>query len=169
MDFSTLNKEQLREELLARQLPVSGTNPELIDRLNAYEYTKAQVEGAPDMGEDDDLLGDLGDPPPAPTPTAPPEAPVTQPDPNSAVQPDPSPAEPQKDPRLLPGNRFEAVFACPSELSTGVHQDNQLRARAAAEEAGYAVRGGAYSAIRVGFRDIKGIRHAVYELSIRKE
>ncbi len=152
MDFSTLNKEQLRDECVARNLPVSGTNVELVDRLTAYEASKPS--------EEDDLLGDLDD-----EPTQPPaEAPVTDPKmatPTGVDVPDPV------DPRILPGSRFEQLFECPSELSTGVHQDNLRRTWQAAAEAGYNPRGGAFAATRTGFRNVKGVRHAVYEIAIR--
>ncbi len=166
MDFSTLNKEQLRDECVARNLGVSGTNVELVDRLTAYEASKPPAD-------DEDLLSDLGDEPPVvtkrenpPIPTTP-ETPVTDStDPKMATPADIDVPEPE-DPRVLPGNRFEMLFACPSELSTGVHQDNLERTWQAAAEANYNPRGGAYGATRTGFRTVDGKRHAVYEIGIR--
>jgi hypothetical protein len=164
MDFSTLSKDQLREECTTRGIPVSGTNPELIDRLNMYEAQRAEAEGS-DV-DDDDLLAAASVPAPAaPAVPSTPEVPVM-------TTPEATAANPTSvvDPSLLPGNRYEVTFPCQSELSTGVHQDNLLRARDAAEQAGHTVRGdAAYSASRTGFRTINGVRHAVYEVPIRKE
>lgn len=162
MDFSTLTNAQLRDECGKRSLPVSGTNPDLIDRLNAYEASNpANIDPADLLGGDDDE--------PAPyTPPAP-EVLVTDPTPAPIVA-DPAPVvEPPADPRILPGNRFEMLFPCRNELSTGVHEENLLALWQEAAEAGYNPRGGAYGGYRTGFRDVKGARHAVYEISIRPD
>jgi len=55
VDYDSMNKEQLKDEAGKRGLPVSGTVPELVERLQA--------------NDNDDLLGDVK--PPAPEPAAP--------------------------------------------------------------------------------------------------
>ena len=99
----------------------------------------------------DDLLSPAG---PAGVSTPPPAE--RQPEP----EPKPAPAEAPK--------VFQALYECPGELSTGVHQENLRRCWNDAAEAGYEPRGGAYGAARTGFRTEKGKRYAVYEIGLRR-
>jgi hypothetical protein len=65
-------------------------------------------------------------------------------------------------------NLYRIAFSCPSELSTGLHEDFRLRAYNQAIEAGKTPRGGLAGVHRTGFSVINGVRHAIYAVSLRR-
>lgn len=146
--FDAMTNAQLREECSQRSLPVSGTNPELIARLEEYD--------------DDQLLQGLtGDAPKVDT-AAVVEAPSVD---KTAAEP-PPPPPPGRPTRAT---TFVTRFECPGELSSGVHQENLQRIYSEAVAAGHTPRGGAYGGHRTGFTVDGGRRYAVYEINIRRQ
>lgn len=142
MDYSALTKDQLKDEASKRGLPVSGTVPELTERLQNHD--------------NDDLLGGGGDDGPPSPPAAVNEASA------AAAQA----SEPETD--AEPPRTFRTRYECPGELSTGVHHDNLRRCWQEAADAGYVPRGGAFGAAMTGFVMDGGKRYAVYEINLRR-
>ena len=154
------HKEELQEIARTRGLAVSGTNPELTARLEQYDTEHAG---------DDDLLTGLDNPPPPPPaePSTPPQtaAPASAPNPSPAApaQPAAAPDEPAPPPKTI-----DYTYPCPGELSTGVHEDNRVRAYHQAVTDGYIPRGGLAGVHRSGWAQKGDGRHAVYTVTLRK-
>lgn len=139
MDYDSMNKDQLKDEAAARGLPVSGTVPELVQRLRDHDS--------------DDLLGDSAKPAKSDAPS----------DVSAPVVANPAPsAEPAPPLRV-----YRAKYECPGELSTGVHQENLRRCWQEASDAGHSPRGGAFGAAMTGFATEGGKRYALYEINLR--
>lgn len=177
--YDSLLKDQLRQLCSDRGLPVSGTNSELVERLErcdaAEEAERAHVTEAA-FDEDDDLLkaagmgvggatGPSDGHAPAGTTPKPPEAPegATEPVVDTSPSDQNTPAEvvpAQESPRSV---RYE--FECGDSFDDGLHflYIRQTRERALAD--GYAPRGGAY---RVAFVGAGAGRRAVYEILLRR-
>ena len=141
----------LREELAKRELPTSGTNPEMVARLREHDAANPA---------DDDLLGDddaariVAAPPPAQVAPQAPQAPAAPP------APEPEREQPKT---------FRVAFDVRGELSTSNHEDNRYRAYQAAIDAGYSPRGGLAAAYRVGVeRGSGGTNRAVYEVILAR-
>lgn len=137
-DFDSMTNAQLKEECAKRGLPVSGTNPELVARLEEYDSD-------PLLSGEQQPKADV--------------ATVTE---TATVD-----RAPEVDRRHTP-SVFRTRFECPGELSTGVHDDNLRRVWAEAVAAGHTPRGGAFGASRTGFEFDGGRRYAVYEINIRR-
>lgn len=143
--YDDLTNDQLKALLATRDLPVSGTKPELLARLEQNDLEKANA------GNDDLLDGDA-DQPPAPGEPTPPAAPD-------------EPAGPTEQPKSV---LFK--YPCYGELSTGAHEDNRRRAYSDAVAAGHAPKGGLAAVHRARFEEVPGKgRHAVYEVTLRKQ
>lgn len=180
--YDEMLKEQLRQLCSDRGLPVSGTNPELIERLELYdaaeeaERTRA-AEAAPDDDDDDDLVRAAGgddsgeatglpdDPTLAEALLSASEAagraakPV---DDTSSSDPTPTGVD---EPTADPPRSVRYEFECGDDFSNGLHHRfiQQTRERALAD--GHQPRGGAY---RVDFAGSGPRRRAVYEILLRR-
>ena len=149
--YSAMVKEQLREEAGRRGLPVSGTNEELIHRLEQYD-----VDNDPLLAEAE-RENQASTPPERPSPAAKTSTPPTV---------APAPPEATEATPVASTGPFRTTFRCDGELSTGVHHENCDRTRERAFHAGLQTRGGAY---RIGFEaGDDGHRHAVYEINVRR-
>ena len=173
VDYSTLNKAELQEEIDRRNadpnrgaelhLNRTGTNVELIDRLTADDRRQQPEE---DLLDDDEfvnpdmrnLLPEADDTPEPPAPTDdPPQPPVVEP-PQAAVQSEPAPSP-------VKGKTYEARYEMSgADLGAGLHQEFLVRIVAEAQAAGHSVKGGAY---RDRFEDVGGKRYVVYRVHLR--
>jgi hypothetical protein len=150
--YDQMLKDELRELCLKRGLPVSGTNAELIARLEGADAAQTQQDG-----QEPDLLAEVqmtdGDEPEqAQTPT-----PVTHPTPDPVREP-----EPTEDPVHRTVHR--ARFECPrGVIPTDMHTQFLRATENAAIAAGNTIRGGA---ARTGFQEDDGKYYAVYEVAL---
>jgi len=144
--YDDWKQPQLQAEAGKRGLSAGGSNDEL----------KARLE------DDDDkqrIAALLGDDEPDTEPPAAGQTPPAAPDPEPTNKDEPNP----------PLKEYTAKFECRGELSTGTHEDNRLRAYDQAVRAGHTPRGGLAAAYRSGFEDVKGVRHAVYKVTLTKQ
>lgn len=154
--YDSLLKEQLRDLCMQRELPVSGTNAELIARLEGWDDAHAND------GDEPDLLAAAGIEPPPDSQAPPPQPPTPTPVPEPVVthEDPPSPGEPRANQTV-----FRARFEVPGSRDAVIPTDlSQQFARATEDQAirnGYRVRGGA---ARVAFEYDGGKRYAVYEV-----
>lgn len=179
--YDEMLKEQLRQLCSDRGLPVSGTNPELIERLELYDATeeaeRARAAEAAHADEDDDLLkaagvdaaggatGPPGDSPPTEATPEPSEAPGGATEPVGDTSPsDPTPPREEKPAEDSPRS-VRYGFECGVDFNDGLHHRfiQQTRERALAD--GHQPRGGAY---RVDFAGSGPRRRAVYEILLRR-
>lgn len=148
MAYEGLKKDQLQELCRQRKLTVSGTNDELVARLQGWDQ-------AHELDELD--LRELAQAPPdEPVEPEPVQAPVQAQQPPAAADPVP-PTVPETEPKV-----FEQVYECPGTLPTELHEQWCNQTAQAAHEAGIRTRGSAH---RTGFRYQGGMRYAVYEIS----
>lgn len=168
--YSDWKQPQLQAEASKRTLSAAGTNAEIIARLEQDDLERANAS--------DDLLNDLE---PA-APVVPPQvAPVAEP--QLTIQPAApgQPAGPQPPIQMyyLPAptpepvappvaKTHEVTYPCHNELSTGMHEENRLRAYHDTIAAGLSPRGGLGGVSRTGFRQVDGARHAVYEVLLQR-
>jgi hypothetical protein len=146
-------KAELQSLASSRGLSASGTNEDLVARLEEWDTEHA-----------DDLLSEIesGSTPKAAA-TAPPAPAATAP---AAAAPPAPPADPYA--VKSPPGAYRTRFEVGTELSTGMHQEYQQRTFARAVEAGHIPRGGMAGARRVEFINEGGTRYAIYEQVIRK-
>lgn len=158
--FDGMKQPELQQACRDRQIPLpsGASNADLVRLLDAYEASLlsdlgesvVEVASRPVPVPD----GDTGDapPPPAPAPATPaaPEATETATDPTPVL------------------SRFEMVYPCPALLSTEQHESLRYLAYDRAVAAGHQPKGGLAGVSRTGFRDIDGVRHAVYTVVLRK-
>lgn len=162
VDYEKWQQAALKEELASRQLPTSGTNPELAARLRDSDTAAAAS---------DDLLGGTP-PPPAPAPAQPqtaglqiqpevPPAPLGPPQVVNMADPNP-PAEPAR--------TYLARYEFRGDLSTSQHEDNRHRAYNEAIGKGLTPRGGLAGVSRIGMEaGPGGAQIAVYEVLLRRK
>jgi len=149
--YDGLLKEQLRELCLQRELPVSGTNDELIARLTGWDDAHGQDE--PDLLAEADLS------PGQDVSPVDPQAPEPPPPPPSPRLPEPSPDESRASQTVL-RQRYE----CPDEVvGTDQHEQWLRETEYAALRAGNTIRG---SARRVSYADEGDKRYAIYEVTL---
>lgn len=153
--YEGLLKEQLREEAGRRGLPVSGTNEELVARLEQHDLeSDPLLEAAARENQAPAAPSQLS--PASPATTTPP-----------SVVPD-VPGVSEAAPEATTG-LFTTTFPCTGELSTGVHHENMERTYQQAVDAGFSPRGGVGGAHRIRFENDKnGRRVAVYGIHVRR-
>src|SRR5688572_9890503 len=156
VNYSTMPKSELQELCRARELPVSGTNVDLIARLEGWDAKQGQPE------DDDDLLNEIeredqetGEPPADQGSVVAKMTATTSAQRPAAKMPELGPeivqTQPQADRRMATPTTFEIAFAMSGrELSTGLHQDYQKRAYDEAVAAGHQPRGGLAGSSHVG-------------------
>lgn len=159
--FDNWKQAELQQACKERGLPATGSNAEMTDRLEQYELLNLEDKGdieiavdAPKPVEVDIPAGVVVQAPP-PAPQSAPSPPAPPVDPSPAVQ-----AEPAK--------TAEVLFPCPAELSTGLHQEFVRQAIAQVTAQGHTPKGGDGGAHRTGWRLMNGVRHAVYEVILRR-
>lgn len=162
MDYSTLTKAELQTEIDRRnegRPPVShiartGTNPELIERLQADDAETSPVED--EAVEDEDLLADDG---------ADEDMVAAQSfDAGEADDPDPNETSDTSNGLVTP-RLFEARYEMHGqELGTALHQEFLTRVSQDAAAAGHSVKGGPY---RERFDTEGGKHYAVYRVNVR--
>lgn len=172
--YDEMLKEQLRQLCSDRGLPVSGTNPELIDRLERYDTAEEAGEAATD--DDDDLIkaageglgeatGLPGEPTLAEALLSASEAAGRAAEP--VVDTTPSDVTPagEGESAADPPRSVRYEFECGENFDDGLHAlfIRQTRERALVD--GLHPRGGAY---RVDFAGVGSQRRAVYEILLRR-
>jgi pyruvate/2-oxoglutarate dehydrogenase complex dihydrolipoamide acyltransferase (E2) component len=150
-------KKDLQALCAERELPVSGTNDELIARLRGYDAAQASEDS--EQEAEPDLPAAAGDEPTE-------ELASDLPDPAPQVTPPEAPAEHDWDDMTLTAREVQFVFPCTGTLATDDHMVNLATVQRLASERGIATRG---SARRVGWSYRRGTRHAVYEISRRRD
>lgn len=157
--FDGYKQAELQQACKERDLPASGSNAEMIDRLEQYELLNQDDKGEIEIKVEPAVDLDTPTAPPVVIPPAPPQS-----DPNPPVPPvDTADGGPVEAPRTL-----EVAFPCPAELSTGLHLEFARRAAEQARAQGHTPKGGDGGAHRTGWRVIDGVRHAVYEVHLRR-
>ena len=151
-DYSGMSKDQLRELCLNRSLPVSGTIPELIARLQGADAA-AEPDGEEALLAAAGITAPPVDQSPPPVPTQTPRAPV-----QPRQEPAPDPSESRASHTV---HRMQ--FECPGELATEDHERWLRATENAAHGSGFNIRGGAR---RVSFMNEGGKRYAVYEVTL---
>jgi len=147
--YDNMLKDQLRELCLSRNLNVSGTNAELVARLEGADAAKAQQDG-----QEPDLLAEAG---------LDDEVQEQAVAPVAYVEPDPHREE---EPEVLPVNRtvHRVRYECPrGVIPTEMHEQFLRSTENAAIRAGHVIRGHAH---RVSYQDEGDKHYAVYEVSL---
>lgn len=151
--YDGMLKDQLRDLCMQRNLNVSGTNAELISRLEGWDAAHSD--------EEPDLLAEAGIEPPGDEPD--PLPPVPEPAPKII----PNVREDPPGPEELPANqtvhrvRFEVPGNPNAVIPTELHQRFLRATEDSAIRAGHRIRGGA---CRVDFQTEGDKRYAVYEV-----
>lgn len=152
-----MKKDELRDLCLQRELPVSGTNSELVARLRGWDDAHG--------GDEPDLLAEAGitQPPAEQSPEPLPPTPVPQPVAPVQTHEDPPPEGEAKANQTVFRTRFEVPGNPNAVIPTELHHQCMRSTEDAAVRSGYRVRG---QASRIGFETDGGKRYAIYEVTL---
>lgn len=166
MSYDDMKKPELQKLARERKLPTSGTNDELIARLEQYDNQQAQPADEPDLTA-------LGDDPEQPAGEGTSAGPASDTDTSGAATPsEPSGVDSGEGTVGVPvrdrGGVFRTEFKLNGDLSDGIHQDYRRQVVEQAKAAGHRPVEGTAGARLVGVEARIDGQYAIYQIHTRQ-